>query len=181
VEAYTAHMLVGLYTLMLESDSLSPDLEVHRSRSLPVISVAPVCQPQLKMNMYYALDEDRTMMYHKIRTILRIAAVNCHQDLCVGSFGIGFSWQNPPKDVAEMWRTVLFHELEFEGLFRTVIFAFPERNNDMMIFEETLRAGSCLSTRCPRDDSWNYLVIKIESRVVSNQTTVNMIHEWLCG
>jgi uncharacterized protein (TIGR02452 family) len=86
----------------------------------------------------YAFTEEKEMMRDKLRSILRIAAINGHRDICLGSFGMGLIWRNPAKEVAEMWKDLLFNDEEFEGLFKNVIFAFPEYNSDMEIFDKTL-------------------------------------------
>jgi uncharacterized protein (TIGR02452 family) len=62
-----------------------------------------------------------------MRTVLRIAAVTGHRDLCVGSFGVGVPFRNPPKDVAELWRELLFGDKEFRGLFKSIIFIFDTK------------------------------------------------------
>ena len=67
------------------------------------------------------------MMRERMQTILRLAAANGHRDLCVGSFGVGPACRNPPRQVAEIWRELLFEDDEFRGLFKNVIFAFDTR------------------------------------------------------
>jgi len=78
------------------------------------------------------------MMRDRMRSVLRIAADNKHLDVCVGNFGLGPVWRNPAADVAEMWKELLFWDQEFEGVFRTILFAFPESNSDQRIFEAIL-------------------------------------------
>jgi hypothetical protein len=67
------------------------------------------------------------MMRERMQTILRLAAANGHRDLCVGSFGVGPACRNPPRQVAEIWRELLFGDEEFRGLFKNVIFAFDTK------------------------------------------------------
>ena len=62
-------------------------------------------------------------MKDKMRTVLRIAASRQHSDLCIGAFGVGYGFRNPAKQVASMWRELLFSEQEFQGIFNNVVFA----------------------------------------------------------
>jgi uncharacterized protein (TIGR02452 family) len=86
----------------------------------------------------YAFEEEKEMMRDKLRTVLRIAAAEGARDLCLGSYGTGPVWKNPAKEVAEMWKQLLFNDAEFAGLFKNIIFAFPEPCPDMDVFEKTL-------------------------------------------
>jgi hypothetical protein len=97
-------------------------------KDLPAISVAPVRRPKLdRAGTGYAFAEERAMMRERMQTILRLAAANGHRDLCVGAFGVGPACRNPPRQVAEIWRELLFEDDEFRGLFKNVIFAFDTR------------------------------------------------------
>lgn len=62
-------------------------------------------------------------MGEKIRNVLRIAADWGHHELCVGPFGIGPGFRNPAKQLAAMWKDVLFEEKEFHNAFVNVVFA----------------------------------------------------------
>jgi len=97
-------------------------------RDLPVISVAPVRRPKLdKSGSNYAFKEERELMRERMQTILRIAGYYGHQDLCLGSFGIGPLFRNPTRQAAELWRELLFQDPEFHGLFKHIIFAFDTK------------------------------------------------------
>jgi uncharacterized protein (TIGR02452 family) len=97
-------------------------------KDLPAISVAPVRRPKLdRAGSGYAFAEERAMMRERMQTVLRLAAANGHRDLCVGSFGVGPACRNPPRQVAEIWRELLFEDDEFKGLFKNVIFAFDTK------------------------------------------------------
>jgi uncharacterized protein (TIGR02452 family) len=101
--------------------------------------VTPVRRPKLDSNKErYAFDVEREMMRERMRSVLRIAAAHNHTDVCVGNFGLGSVWRNPALDVAEMWRSLLFWETEFQGCFRNIIFAFPESGADQKTFEAVL-------------------------------------------
>ena len=92
-------------------------------RPIPVISVAPVRRPRLDVSgKIYCFDDEREMMKDKIRTVLRIAAYNNLPDLCMGAFGVGPVFRNPVREVAEMLRSILFSEKEFDG-FKNIVFA----------------------------------------------------------
>jgi hypothetical protein len=115
-------------------------------KDLPVISVAPVRRPKLdKTGTNYAFQEERAMMRERMQTILRIAAYYGHQDISLGSFGVGPGFRNPARRVAELWQELLFQEPEFQGLFKNVIFAFDTKRRkggvdtsaaDMDVFNE---------------------------------------------
>ena len=97
-------------------------------RSVPVISVAPVRGPMLDgTKTRYVFPEAKQFMCSKLRTILRIAMAEGHRTICLGSFGLGPIFKNPPREVAEMWRDLLFSESEFVGQFDNVFFAFDTR------------------------------------------------------
>jgi len=93
-------------------------------KALPVISVAPVRRPKLdEAGTKYSFEQEKELMMDKMRTVLRIAAHYGHRDLCLGAFGVGPMFKNPVKEVALMWKTLLFHQDEFDGAFSNVVFA----------------------------------------------------------
>ncbi len=63
----------------------------------------------------------------KIRTILRIALAHNHDSLVLGAFGCG-AFRNPPKHMAELFKSVLSEE-EFRNRFRRIVFAIIEDHN----------------------------------------------------
>lgn len=63
-------------------------------------------------------------MKDKIRTALRIAVYYDHQDICFGAYGCGPIFRNPTREVATMFKDILFFEDEFKGQFSNVVFAF---------------------------------------------------------
>lgn len=66
-------------------------------------------------------------MRDKIRTALRIAVYYGYPNLCIGSFGLGPGFRNPPEEVATMWKDAFLKDSEFVGHFHDVVFAFePE-------------------------------------------------------
>ena len=93
-------------------------------KSLPVISVAPVRRPKLdESGSRYAFAQEKELMKEKMRIVLRIAVAWHHRDLCLGTFGASSSIRNPVKQLASMWRDILFSETEFQGAFTNIVFA----------------------------------------------------------
>ena len=91
---------------------------------VPVISVAPVKRPKVdKTGTSYSFDKEKELMMDKMRTVLRIAAAWRHHNICLGAFGVGPIFRNPVREVARMWRHLLFFEEEFKGVFANVVFA----------------------------------------------------------
>ena len=64
---------------------------------------------------------------NKMRTILRIAAVNGQKTLVLGAFGCG-AFNNPPRHTAELFKEVI-EEREFMGVFNRICFAIKEDHN----------------------------------------------------
>ncbi|KAL5371351.1 hypothetical protein DPSP01_014322 [Paraphaeosphaeria sporulosa] len=93
----------------------------EKIQTLPVISVAPVRAPKLKEGSY-AFEQERQFMEEKMKTVLRIAAYHNQRGLFIGAFGLGPSEKNPPREVAKMWRHIIYEEEEFQGTFDNVIF-----------------------------------------------------------
>ena len=104
-----------------------PDKGYHvwkEFKALPVISVAPIRRPKLdESGGDYSFSQEKELMKEKMRTVLRIAASRQHTDLCIGAFGVGYGFRNPAKQVAGMWRELLFSEQEFHGVFSNIVFA----------------------------------------------------------
>lgn len=68
-------------------------------------------------------------MKKKMRSVLRIAAYHHHHDICMGAFGVGPGFRNPAAQIAAMWRTLLFDEPEFNGVFSNVVFAIEKASD----------------------------------------------------
>ncbi len=93
-------------------------------KSLPVISVAPVRRPKLdESGKRYSFSQEKELMLEKMRTVLRIAAMFNHSSIVMGAFGVGHVFRNPPREVARMWKQLLFREEEFNGVFANIVFA----------------------------------------------------------
>ena len=130
--------------------------EVWRDfKSVPVISVAPVRRPKLdETGTRYSFDQERELMKDKMRSILRIAAKWGHRDICLGAFGVGSIFRNPVREVAEMWKQLLFEESEFTGVFSNVVFAIEPSSNatsspgpsDLEVFQGVFDPGRIFAT-----------------------------------
>ena len=64
---------------------------------------------------------------NKMRTILRIAAVNGQKTLVLGALGCG-AFRNPPQHTAELFKEVI-SEPEFANVFRRICFVIKEDHN----------------------------------------------------
>ena len=92
-------------------------------------------------------------MKEKMRTILRIAIVRQHSDLCMGAFGVGFGFRNPAVQVAKMWREILFTEDEFRGAFGNIVFAIESTGStnkdgttDLEVFRKEFAPSNVIKT-----------------------------------
>jgi len=63
-------------------------------------------------------------MRAKIVAALRVAVYYGHENLCIGTFGLGPGFRNPTEEVAILWRDALLFDEEFKGRFRDIVFAF---------------------------------------------------------
>ena len=114
-----------------------------------MISVAPIRRPKLDASgQDYSFVQEKELMKEKIRTVLRIAAVWHHRDLCVGAFGAGPGFRNPVDQLARMWKDVLFGEPEFDGVFRNIVFAIDmgEDSPEYEAFTRELDAANVFKT-----------------------------------
>ncbi|MCJ1475087.1 hypothetical protein MMC13_003747 [Lambiella insularis] len=122
---------------------------------LPIISVAPIRRPKLDdSGTSYSFGEEKELMKENIRTVLRIAAAWKHQNLCIGAFGSGPTFRNPVKQLAVMWRDVLFMESEFQGAFTNIVFAIENittssnaaEPSDYDVFKQEFDAANVFKT-----------------------------------
>ena len=135
----------------------------ERYMSLPVISVAAIPRPRLnEARTEYTFAVEKEEMEEKMRMVLRIAAEQKHEDLCLGSFGVGPGFLNPASQVAAMWRKILFAEKEFQGVFSNIVFAIQdgedgysrgEANMVLDVFEQEFAPSNTVKTehRYPDD------------------------------
>ena len=93
--------------------------------TLPVISVPPVKRPKISSSTgKFSFAEEKELVRSKIKTILRIAAYQNHTNIVLGPWGCGPQFRNPAKEVAQLFRELLFEDAEFYGQFGTIVFAF---------------------------------------------------------
>jgi hypothetical protein len=113
------------YKGMQNSSSNILPFSILTHAALPVISVCPVKRPKLDSSgKKYSFKQEKELMREKIYTALRIAKYNGHTRLCIGTFGLGPGFRNPPEEVAIMWRDALLKDPEFVGSFQDVVFSF---------------------------------------------------------
>lgn len=99
--------------------------DTNHPAALPVLSVPPVRRPKLdQTGLLYSFDQEKELMCEKIRTVLRMAVWWGYSDLALGAFGCGPLFRNPTREVATMWRDLLYFDDEFRGHFSNVVFAF---------------------------------------------------------
>lgn len=126
-------------------------LDCRDPRQLPVIAVvsaAAIFRPLVNHVLAHPLEEssemyadadDRLLMAEKMRVVLRTAIRNRHRQIVLGALGCG-AFQNPPKEVSQLWADVL-QEPEFSGgWWEDVIFAVlsDQQNRNFWWFEHTL-------------------------------------------
>ncbi|KAF2685751.1 hypothetical protein K458DRAFT_364742 [Lentithecium fluviatile CBS 122367] len=131
--------------------------ETSDIQSLPVISVAPIRRPKLdETGNRYSFAQERELMMEKMRTVLRIASYCGHSNLVLGAFGLGPIFRNPAREVAKMWKGLLFDEDEFKGVFTDVVFAIDSSmvgppakggKSDADIFREELNPSTIFPTQ----------------------------------
>lgn len=114
-------------------------LDPHQRWWTSVISVAAIANPRLKPSgRGYARKEEKLDMTEKIRSLLRIAALENKKNLVLGALGCG-AFRNPPHSVAKIFKAVL-GEAEFTGRFEGIWFSVIERSGseNYKIFKDTL-------------------------------------------
>ena len=114
--------------------------------AVSAVSVSPVYRPELVASgEKYFRDEDRALQYEKMKTILRIAALNGHVNIVLDAFGSDNTcppedctglYRNPVMEVASMWQELLLQDEEFRGWFEAVGFAFSSGGSDWMKYPD---------------------------------------------
>lgn len=162
---------VGTYSRKIfdgpSSDALTTATVVFRSGAdrgynvwsdfkwLPVISVAPIRRPKLdETGENYSFEQEKDLMKEKIRSVLRIARSWNHRDVCIGAFGAGPGFRNPVKQLASMWRDILFTESEFQDVFSNIVFAIEStaggspssKLSDYEVFKNEFDASKVIPT-----------------------------------
>jgi uncharacterized protein (TIGR02452 family) len=103
-----------------------------------VISVAAIDGPRLTKEGDYADERERESMKERMRTMVRVAALEGRKNLVLGAFGCG-AFANPPMGVARGFKAVLEEE-EFKARFEGIWFAVIERGGteNYAVFKEVL-------------------------------------------
>lgn len=170
--------------------------------ALPIISVPPVRRPKLDAtNTKYSFEDEKELMKDKIRTALRIAIYYDHPDICFGAYGCGPIFRNPTREVATMFKDILFFEEEFKGQFSNVVFAFESgssgssssssgsliQKSDMQIFKEVFDPAKLhntaykwlvsrfLSQKGHESDYW----LKFRSKIAFLNLSMSNADAWL--
>lgn len=111
---------------------------------------------------------ERDLMKNKIRTALRIAVYYKHSNICLGAFGCGPKFNNPTREVATLWKEVLYDDEEFRGHFTNVIFAIKNyttrhegntdksSKSDLEIFREVFDPAKLADANFRPSDMCNY-------------------------
>ncbi|KAJ7057053.1 hypothetical protein C8F01DRAFT_992447 [Mycena amicta] len=110
-----------------------------------VISCPAVRSPDVDQEAHYSDPAQRDLMREKIKCIFRAAVLQSCRRLVLGAFGCG-AFGNPPREVAELFKRVLFGREgrggEFVGCFDEVVFAIKGGRRDTLpVFQETFAAG----------------------------------------
>ncbi len=94
-----------------------------------IVSVAAVNRPEIikKDKEYWLTEEYANLTKEKIRTILRISAMNGHDSIVLSAFGCG-AFKNPPNHMARLFKGV-FEEDEFKNRFKLVVFYTIDDHN----------------------------------------------------
>ncbi|WP_025209090.1 TIGR02452 family protein [Hippea sp. KM1] len=96
---------------------------------LSIVSVAAVNMPEIikKGREYWLTEKYANLTKEKIRTMLRISAINDHDSIVLSAFGCG-AFKNPPNHIARLFKEV-FEEDEFKNRFRLVVFSIIDDHN----------------------------------------------------
>ncbi len=94
-----------------------------------IVSVAAVNRPEIikKGKEYWLTEKYASLTKEKIRTILRISAMNSHDSVVLSAFGCG-AFKNPPNHIARLFKEV-FEEDEFKNRFKLVVFSIIDDHN----------------------------------------------------
>lgn len=108
--------------------------------TISVLSAPAVKRPKTDgSGMSYSFDVERNLQKEKMKTILRVAALNGHINLVLGGFGScgqegsgGGLYRNPIGDVCRLWEELLIRDDEFNGWFANIVFALGDKGGGWM-------------------------------------------------
>ena len=116
--------------IIFEKDSISANFDV-------ITCAAPNLGPTLRYGLNVSKEENSKVLESRIKFILDIAAENRVDTLILGAFGCGVFGQ-APIEVANVFKGFLRNE--FNGCFKKVIFAIPDKESyNYLVFEKTMR------------------------------------------
>lgn len=104
--------------------------------TVSVVSAPAVRRPKTnESGTEYAFPEEKNLQKEKMKTILRVAALNGHINLVLDGFGScalegsgGGLYRNPVEGVCGLWAELLFNDEEFDGWFANIVFALGDRD-----------------------------------------------------
>jgi len=104
-----------------------------------VVSAAAIFHPQVnESGMEFARTEDREDTRERIKTVLRVAALEGKRNLVLSALGCG-AFRNPPMAVAQLFKEVSTDH-EFQGRFQRIWFSILDRrgSQNYQIFQHVL-------------------------------------------
>ncbi|KAG6095227.1 hypothetical protein E4U14_008298 [Claviceps sp. LM454 group G7] len=94
---------------------------------LPVISVPPVRKPRtIENGSFYMYAQEKSIMRQKICGALRVCVHHRYDRVVIGDFGLGDGFNNPPQELADIWRDLFLFDPILRGQFRSVHFVFTD-------------------------------------------------------
>ena len=108
-------------------DGFAPYDDPNEWFVLSVVTLAGLRKPELDhTGNFYATQSLQRLMENKIRQMLRIFVLHGQEHIILGALGCG-AFGNPPGIVARTFLNVL-KESEFQGVFRSIVFAVMAGN-----------------------------------------------------
>ena len=104
-----------------------------------VVSAAAIFHPQVdESGMEFARAEDREDTRERIKSVVRVAALEGKRNLVLSALGCG-AFRNPPMAVAQLFKEVLT-DSEFQGRFQGIWFSILDRkgSQNYQIFRQVL-------------------------------------------
>jgi uncharacterized protein (TIGR02452 family) len=131
---YHLSLIKSLYPILEEEVIYSPKITVIKGSDLqpiePVHQYDFIACPAIK---YPFLDEDglleeedSVLLKKKIELIIQVALKHGHDTIIFGAMGCG-AWQNPPHEVAKIFKEVLS---KFNGCIKNYVFAILDNISD---------------------------------------------------
>lgn len=137
---YHLSLVKELYPIMDEEVIYSPKITVIKDSDLTPINgikqIDFVACPAIKYPFLTEdglfEEEDHILLVKKIETIIQVANTYGHDTIIFGAMGCG-AWENPPHEVANIFKTVLS---KYDGCITNYIFAILDNISDDENFNE---------------------------------------------